>query len=74
MLTGVNGIEEVCALLGLLDVGINEERVGLGVDVLHHNLETVEATSLGDLNFSTEALNQVLVNDTVGGGEEGKDV
>lgn len=74
MLTGVNGVEEVCALLGLLDVGINEERVGFGVDVFHHDLETVETTSLGDLDFSAEALNEVLVDNTVGGGEEGKDM
>jgi hypothetical protein len=73
-LTGVNGIEKICALLGLLDIGINEQRVGLGVDVLHHDLETVEATSLGDLNLSAETLDQVLVDNTVGGSEEGKDV
>jgi secreted protein with Ig-like and vWFA domain len=74
MHTGVNGIEEVGTLLGLLDVGINEERVGLGVDVLHHDLKTVEAAGLGDLNLTAEALQQVLVDNTVGSGEEGQNV
>lgn len=73
-LTSVNSIEEVGTLLGLLDVGIDEQRVGFRVDVLHHDLEAVEATGLGDLNLSTEALNKVLVDNTVGGGEEGEDV
>ena len=73
-LTGVNGIEEVGTLLGLLDICIDEQRVGLRVDVLHHDLETVEATGLGDLDLATETLNKVLVDNTVGGGEEGKDV
>jgi len=62
---GVNGVEEVLALRLLLDVGVDEERVGLGVNVLHHNLETVEAASLWDLNLSAEALNEVLVDDTI---------
>jgi hypothetical protein len=30
----------------------HEVGVGLGMDVLHHNLETVEATRLGNLNLS----------------------
>lgn len=44
------------------------------MDVLHHDLETVEATSLGNLDLSAETLDQVFVDDTVGGSEEGKDV
>jgi hypothetical protein len=44
------------------------------VDVLHHDLETVEATSLGNLDFTTEALDKVLVDNSVGCSEERKDV
>ena len=55
-LTGVNGIEEMGLLGGLLDVGVNEQRVGLRVDILHHDLETVEAACLCDLNLGTEPL------------------
>jgi hypothetical protein len=72
--TGVDSIEQVGALLRLLDVGINEQRVGLGVDVLHHDLEAVEAAGLGDLDLSTETLNQVLIDNAIGGSEEGKNV
>jgi hypothetical protein len=73
-LTGVNGIEQISSLLLLLDVCINEKRVGLGVDILHHDLEAIEAASLGDLNLSAESLDKVLVNDTIRRGEEGKDM
>lgn len=72
--TGINGIKEVGALLRLLDVGVNEQRVSLGVDVLHHDLETVEAASLGNLDLPAETLNQVLVHNAVRSSEEGKDV
>lgn len=72
--TGINSVEEVGALLGFLDVGIDEERVGLGVDVLHHDLETVEATSLRDLDLAAEALDEVLVDNAIGGSEERENV
>lgn len=44
------------------------------MDVLHHDLETIEATSLGNLNLSTETLDEVLVDNAVRGGKEGKNV
>ena len=44
------------------------------MDVLHHDLEAVEASSLGSLNLSTESLNEVLVDDTIRGSKEGEDV
>jgi hypothetical protein len=31
---GVDGLEEVCTTCGVLDIGVDEEGVGLGVDVL----------------------------------------
>ncbi len=74
LLTSINGIEEVCSLGRLLDVSVNEQRVCLGVDVLHHDLETIEASGLGDLNLAAESLDQILVDDTIGGSEEGEDV
>lgn len=73
-LTVVNGVEEVCALLGLADVGVDQEGVSLRVDVLHHDLEPVEASRLGDLHLSAEALDEVLVDDTVRSGEESENV
>jgi hypothetical protein len=71
---GVNGVEEIGALGRLLDVGIDEEGVCFGVDVLHHDLKAVKASSLGDLNLAAESLNKVLVDDAIGGSEESKDV
>jgi hypothetical protein len=72
--TGINGVEEEVALLGLADIGINEKRVCLGMDVLHGDLESVEASCLWELYFSTETLNEVLVYNSVRSGEEGEDV
>lgn len=40
------------------------------MDVLHGHLETVEASSLWDLNFSHKSLCEILKNDTIGGSEE----
>ena len=71
---GIDGVEEVSPLRGLLDVSVDKEGVGLGVNVLHHDLETVEAASLGDLDLAAETLDKVLVDDTIGGGEEGENV
>ncbi|KAI6757362.1 hypothetical protein HG531_003187 [Fusarium graminearum] len=70
----VNGVEEVCTLGRVLDVGIDEEGVCFGVDVLHHDLETIEASSLGDLDLAAESLNKILIDDAVGGSEESKNV
>jgi hypothetical protein len=63
--TGLDSIEEVLALRLLLDVCVDQERVCFGVDVLHHDLETVEAASLRNLYLTAEALNQVLVDDAI---------
>jgi hypothetical protein len=71
-LTGVNCVKEICALLLLLDVSVDEERISLRVDVFHHDLKSVEAASLGDLDFSTETLEEVLIDNAIGGCEESK--
>ncbi len=44
------------------------------MDVLHHDLEAVEAAGLGHLNLAAEALDEVLVDNAVRCGEEGQDV
>ena len=71
---GLDGVEQVLLLLSVLDVGVDEEGVGLGVNVLHGDLESVEAAGLGTLDLGGEVGGQVLVHDAVGGGEEGEDV
>lgn len=71
---GIDSIEEESALLWVLDVGVDKEGVGLGVNVLHHDLESVEASGLWCLNLVAESLDEVLVDDTIGGGEESQDM
>ena len=69
-------IKEVITLGGVLDVSIDEERVSFGVDsdILHHDLETIEAVRLGHLNFIGETLIEVLIDDAIGGCEEGENM
>ena len=44
------------------------------MDILHGHLEPIEAPGLWDLDFSHEPLSEVLENNTVRSGEEGKHV
>lgn len=44
------------------------------MDVLHGDLEAVEAAGLGDLHLGAEVLSQILVDDAVGSGKEGQDI
>lgn len=46
-------------LFGLLDVGVDQQAVHLGVDVLHGDLEAVEAPGLCHLHFLRKALHLV---------------
>ena len=71
---GLDGVEEVVLLVRVLDVRVDEEGVGLGVDVLDGDLEAVEAPGLGALDLGGEVGGQVLVDDSVRGREEGQDV
>ena len=70
----INSIEEVLALSRVFNVGINEKGVGFRVDVLHHNLETIEAPCLRGLDFIRESFDEVFVNNAVGGSKECKNV
>ena len=71
---GLEGVEKVGLLFGVLDVGVNEETVSLRVNVLHGELEAIEAAGLGNLDLGEEALGKVLKNDTVTGGKEGEHI
>ena len=62
---GLDGSEKSILFLLVLDVRIDQKRVHLGVDVLDRDLESIEASCLGNLNFVTEILSKVLVYDTV---------
>ncbi len=67
---GLDRAEEVA--LGLLvgDVGVDQQRVGLGVDGLDQHLHRIVGPRLRRLDLAVEARGQVLVHDAVGGGEE----
>eukprot|EP00438_Fugacium_kawagutii_P012791 Skav211671 [mRNA] locus=scaffold216:105387:106229:- [translate_table: standard] len=66
----VNSIKKVILLLWVLDVLLDQQRIGLGVDVFHSNLETIKGPSLWNLHFRRELLRQVLQNDAVTSREE----
>ncbi|RUS30956.1 hypothetical protein BC938DRAFT_478709 [Jimgerdemannia flammicorona] len=68
VLTRFNSIEQVFPLRGFLD------RVHLRVDILNHDLESIEASRLGNLNVVAKAFNEVLVDNTIRRGKEGEDV
>eukprot|EP00438_Fugacium_kawagutii_P005425 Skav226181 [mRNA] locus=scaffold2212:54448:54891:- [translate_table: standard] len=56
----VNGIKKVILLLWVLDVLLDQQGIGLGVDVFHSNLEAIKGPSLRNLHFRRELLRQVL--------------
>jgi hypothetical protein len=61
-------------LLGVADVGVDEQAVDLAVDVLDGDLEAVEAPRLRPLDLGREVLREVLVDDAVRRREEREDV
>merc|ERR1719203_304541 len=70
----LDSIEQFLLLASVLDVGVDEERVHLTVDVLDSDLEAVEAAGFGDLYLAHEVFDEVFVDDSVGGCEKGEDV
>lgn len=47
----LDGREEIVLLGQIFDVGVDQQRVGLRVDVLHRDLEPIEAPRLGNLHL-----------------------
>jgi hypothetical protein len=41
---------------------------------VHHDLETVKAAGFCGLNLTAETFHEILIDDTIGSGEEGEDV
>ncbi len=70
----VDGAQQVVLLGGVSNVGIDQQRVGFGVDILHRDLETVEALGFGVLHFAEEVDRQVFVHDAVGSRKKGQNV
>jgi hypothetical protein len=72
--TGLDGVKEISALSGLFDISIDQERVSFRMDILHHDLETVETSCLRDLNFIAESFEKIFIDDTVGSSKKRKDM
>jgi hypothetical protein len=72
--TRLQAREQPVFLLLVAYVRVDEQGVDFGVDVLHHDLEAVEAPRFRSLDVVGKPLDQVLVDDAVGAGEEGEDV
>lgn len=70
----LDGVEKVVSLNGVFDIGVDEEGISFRVNILHHDLETIEAAGLSSLYFVRESLNQIFVDNAIGGGEEREDV
>lgn len=66
----LNGVEEMRLLRFVLDLGINQQRLGLGVNSLHGILESVEQTRHRALDFALKPDCQVLLNDPIASCEE----
>ena len=71
---GLGGVEQVGLLVLFGDVGVDQQRVGLAVDGLDQHLHGVEGAGFGGLDVLVEVDGEVLVDDAVGGGEEGQHV
>ena len=71
---GLDSVEKILTFGGLFDIGVDEQRVRLRVDVFHHDLEAVEAASFSSLHLVRETLDKILSYNAVRGGEECEDV
>ena len=58
----------------ILDVGVDQQRVGLTVYVLHSYLKAVEAPGLWRCDLGCEVPAQVLIDYAIGRGEEREDM
>eukprot|EP00091_Calanus_sinicus_P020658 TRINITY_DN5772_c0_g1_i1.p2 TRINITY_DN5772_c0_g1~~TRINITY_DN5772_c0_g1_i1.p2 ORF type:complete len:103 (+),score=18.65 TRINITY_DN5772_c0_g1_i1:264-572(+) len=62
---GLDGVEEVLPLRGVLHVGVDEEAVHLTVDVLNGDLEAIEAPCFWNLNILQKSFNQIFVDNAI---------
>ena len=69
---GIDGVEEFMFFLRIFNIGIDQQRIGFGMDVFHHDLETIKASCFGQLHFAHKIHSQVLVYDTIACCEKGK--
>lgn len=56
------GLEEKFFLVFILAEGVDQNRVRLTVDVLHHHLKAVKTPSLRNLDLGTKSLGEIFEN------------
>ena len=49
---------------------VDQQRISLGVDILHCDLKTIETSRFRNLNFRAKLLSQVFVYDSIGSREK----
>ena len=71
---GLDGVEQITLVLRIVDIGVDQEGVGLGVNALNHRLARVEELRLRPLDLAHKSVGQILHDDSIGAGEESDDV
>lgn len=69
----VHCVEQFCLLSVVLNLRVDQQGLGLRVDVLHRDLEALECPCLCDFDFLGELAGQVFDDDPVARSEEGQD-
>lgn len=69
-----DGVQQVVLFSWIFDVSVNEQRIGFGMDVLHHDLKTIKKLGFGVLNHPYHIFSEVFIDDPVAGRKEGKHV
>ena len=62
---GFDCVEELILFCFVLAVGVDQQRVGFALEVLHHDVEAIEELGFGVLNLSNEVLGKVFVHDAI---------
>lgn len=66
----LDGIEQEVFLGSVRNVCVDNQRIGLRMNILHHHLEAIEASCLWDLDLCHEPLGKVFKYNSIGGSEE----
>lgn len=70
----LNCVKQITFFILILNVGINQERISLGMNVFHGHLESIKTSGFRDLNLGAELLGKVLHHDSVTCSKECKNV
>merc|ERR1712142_716561 len=68
------GIKQFFFLSIVSDVRINQQTVHFAVNIFNCYLESIEATSLGNLNFLHKSFNKIFINNAIRSSKEGQNM